>query len=176
MEYIFFDGWPGTVRIVITTVVAYFMVIIFLRISGKRTLAKMNAFDFVVTIALGSILSSVILNKSIPLSEGLLAIALLIFLQYILTFISVRSKYFKQLISSTPTILFYKQEILEDVLRKQRITHDEIHNAIREAGFSDYSQIFSIILEPTGDITVIGQSNTSGSSKIMSNIENFHRV
>ncbi|WP_313504545.1 DUF421 domain-containing protein [Kaistella carnis] len=176
MEYIFFDGWPGIVRIVITTVVAYFMVIIFLRISGKRTLAKMNAFDFVVTIALGSILSSVILNKSIPLSEGLLAIALLIFLQYILTFISVRSKYFKQLISSTPTILFYKQEILEDVLKKQRITHDEIHNAIREAGFSDYSQIFSIILETTGDITVIAKDNGSNSSDIMSDIENFDRV
>ena len=172
MEYIFFDDWSGIIRIAITTVIAYLMVIIFLRISGKRTLAKMNAFDFVVTIALGSILSSVILNESIPLSEGLLAIVLLIFLQYIFTFISVRSNYFKKIISSSPTMLFYKQEILEDVLRKQRITHDELHKAVREAGFSDYSQIFSIVLEPTGDITVIGQSNASNSSKIMEDFPN----
>ncbi len=120
----------------------------------------MNAFDFVVTIALGSILSSVILDKKIPLAEGLCAIAVLIILQYVISFISVRSKNFKYFISSAATLLFYKGELLHTVLKKERITVGEVDKAVRDAGYSSYCFVENIILEPTGDITVIGKSET----------------
>lgn len=176
MEYIFFDGWSGIVRIAITTVIAYFIVIFLLRISGKRTLAKMNAFDFVVTIALGSILGGVILNKNIPIAEGLTAIAFLIALRFLLTSLSVPSKKFKKMISSSPTLLYYKHQLLNKVLKKERITIDEFHKAVREAGFINFDEIFAVVLETTGDITVIAKDNGSNSSDIMSDIENFDRV
>ena len=70
-----FHSWESIGRTVISGVVTYGALIMFLRVSGKRTLAKLNAFDLVVTVALGSTLSTVLLSKEVPLSEGLLAIA-----------------------------------------------------------------------------------------------------
>ena len=141
MENVFFDNWSGVFRVALITVIAYLVLIVLLRVSGKRTLAKMNAFDFIVTIALGSILGAVILNKSIPLSEGLLAIVLLISLQFCFTYISVRSEKFKNIITSNPTLLYYRGNFFEKVLKKERITKDFINKSVRTAGFSNFSEI-----------------------------------
>ncbi len=178
MKYIFFDGWEGILRVIVTTITAYIILILMLRISGKRTLAKMNAFDFVVTIALGSILGSVILNKSVPLVEGILAAALLIALQYGITYFSVRNKSFKDFISSNPTLLLYKGELFPQAMQKMRISKPEINKAVREAGFTDLSNVDAIVLESTGDISVIGNisslKNVNDLRKsVLSDIENF---
>ena len=84
MEKIFFDGWDNIVRVSVLTVLGYISMIFLLRISGKRTLSKMNAFDMVITFALGSALATVSLSKKVTLSEGVLAISLLIFMQFII--------------------------------------------------------------------------------------------
>ncbi|SFH80413.1 DUF421 domain-containing protein [Halpernia frigidisoli] len=172
MKNVLFESWDGICKIIFTTVSAYFLVFILLRVSGKRTLAKMNAFDFIVTIALGSILGSVILNKSIPLLEGFCAIAVLIFLQFCITFISVRNKSFNNFVSSCPTILFYNGEILYPILKKERITLGDIQKSIREAGFSSFSFVESIVLESNGDITVISK-NESRNQNAMSDVKNI---
>ncbi len=78
----FFHGWEGIVRTVLVGVLAYACLVLFLRISGKRTLAKLNAFDLVVTVALGSTLSAILLQQSIGLAKGATALALLILMQY----------------------------------------------------------------------------------------------
>lgn len=161
MKYIFFDNWMALLRVLITTIICYFALILILRISGKRTLAKMNAFDFVVTIALGSILGAIVLNKSIPLADGLLAAATLIGLQYCISFISVRNKKFKKFISSTPVLLFYYGEYLWDSMKKERITESEINKSIRAAGYTSVDHIAAVILESTGDISVIKNVNES---------------
>lgn len=77
----FFDTWQGLGRIVVVGVLAYAALVIFLRFSGKRTLSKMNAFDLIVTVALGSTLATILLSKDVALAEGLLALLLLIALQ-----------------------------------------------------------------------------------------------
>ena len=71
---------------------AYIALVVLLRVSGKRTLSKMNAFDLVVTVALGSTLATVLLSKNVALLEGVLAFALLIFLQFVITWLSVRAQ------------------------------------------------------------------------------------
>ena len=127
MDPIFFNNWESLGRTFIITILAYVVMVIFLRVSGKRTLSKMNAFDFIVTIALGSSLATVALNKSVPLAEGALVFFLLIFLQYLITWVSVRTDRFKNLITSQPILLLYRGSLLKDVLRKERVTVEEIH-------------------------------------------------
>jgi uncharacterized membrane protein YcaP (DUF421 family) len=83
---VFFESWLGLLRVVIIGAAAYAVLIVLLRISGKRTLGKMNAFDFVVTVALGSAFATVVLDKSVPLA--VLAFALLIALQFGITWLS----------------------------------------------------------------------------------------
>ena len=77
----FFDDWFGLLRVMVVGVAAYAALVALLRASGKRTLAKLNAFDFVVTVALGSTLATVLLSKDVALAEGLRAFALLTGLQ-----------------------------------------------------------------------------------------------
>jgi uncharacterized membrane protein YcaP (DUF421 family) len=80
MKSIFFNNWESLLRILIIGMLAYASLVILLRVSGKRTLTKMNVFDFVVTVALGSTLANVLLNKNVTLSDGILAFSVLIFL------------------------------------------------------------------------------------------------
>lgn len=70
MSKLFFDSWESIFRTIVITVLAYFSLIRLLRISGKRTLSKMKAFDFVVTVALGSTPATVLLNKLVALADG----------------------------------------------------------------------------------------------------------
>lgn len=80
-----FSGWDSLLRILVVGVLAYVALVVFLRVSGKRTLSKMNAFDLVVTVALGSTLATVLLDKDVALAEGASAFALLIGLQFAVT-------------------------------------------------------------------------------------------
>jgi uncharacterized membrane protein YcaP (DUF421 family) len=155
MENIFFDNWESTGRTFIITIMAYLVMLTFLRVSGKRTLSKMNAFDFIVTVALGSTLANVTLNKDVALVDGALAFFMLIFLQYLLTWLSVRMKSVKNLITSKPTMLLYKGEVLNDALKSERITIEELYMSARQKGIEDLSQIDVIVLETTGDITIM---------------------
>ena len=69
MSKLFFDSWESIIRTSVITILAYILMIFFLRISGKRTLSKMNAFDLIVTIALGSTLATVSLSKNVALAD-----------------------------------------------------------------------------------------------------------
>lgn len=170
MESIWFENWVSLIKIVVITPLAYFAMVFLLRISGKRTLAKMNAFDFVITVALGSTLSSVALNKNIPLANGITAIFLFIGLQFLLTWLAVRIKAFKTLITSRPTLIFYKGNYLDQAMKKERITVEEIYNAARLQGLSTLDEIELIILETTGDITII-QKISDGNMMTFQDVE-----
>ncbi len=102
----FFDGWFGLVRMVVVGSCAYPALIALLRISGKRTLVKINAFDFVVTIALCSTLATVLLSSSVALTEGVTALALPIGLQYLVAWASVRSRRVERLVKSEPSLVY----------------------------------------------------------------------
>ncbi|MCF6367699.1 DUF421 domain-containing protein [Rhizobium sp. TRM95001] len=154
----FFQGWENVVRTLVVGVLAYVVLILFIRISGKRTLAKLNAFDLVVTVALGSTLASILLQKSIALTEGAVALGLLIGLQYLVTFLSVRSHGFAKLIRSQPTLLARSGEFCSDALLHQRLTEDEVLSAVRSQGLDGLKQAEAVILESDGSVSVIRKS------------------
>ena len=155
MQNIFFDNWESIIRTAVITVLAYVLLICLLRTSGKRTLSKMNAFDSIVTIALGSTLATVLLNKNVALADGVLAFFLLIFLQYLISYLAVRSKWVANVVKSTPVMLVYKGQLLKAVMRKERVNEDEIHAIIREKGLGSLDEIGAVVLETDGSLTVI---------------------
>jgi uncharacterized membrane protein YcaP (DUF421 family) len=166
MEKLFFDNWDSLVRTFYLTIFGYFAMIILLRSSGKRTLSKMNAFDFVITIALGSSLATLSLNKDVTLSDGVLSFSVLIMLQYLLTWLSVRFKGVKNIITSSPSLIFYNGEFLDQEMKKHRITKEEVYSAGRQKGIPNLDNVDLIILETIGDITIIennelGRLNTT---------------
>ncbi|MBV2245900.1 MAG: DUF421 domain-containing protein [Lentimicrobium sp.] len=158
MTKIFFDNWESLYRTFFITIMAYFALIFLLRISGKRSLSKMNAFDFIITVALGSTLATVLLNKSVALADGVLAFALLIGLQYIITFLAVRSKKVSHLVKATPALIVYDGEILKDIMIKERVNEDEIYAVLRENGISSIKKAKAVILETDGSLSVISST------------------
>lgn len=154
----FFGGWYGLIRVLIVGLIAYLAMIISLRASGKRTLSKWNAFDYVVTIALGSILASLLLSKDVPLLEGVLAFSLLILLQFIITWFSVRSTAVQRLVKAEPTLLLSEGRFLPEALKAQRVTETEIRAAVRGAGIAALEEVLAVVLETDGSFSVIEQS------------------
>jgi uncharacterized membrane protein YcaP (DUF421 family) len=151
----FFNGWQGIERILIVGTISYLILIIFLRIFGKRTLAKMNAFDLVVTVATGSVLATILLNKKVPLAEGITALLLLIFLQYMIAWLSSRFQKIDTIVKSDPRLLYYNSHFLEDVMKKERISEMDIMQAVRKDGYSSLDNVKLIVLEADGEISVL---------------------
>jgi uncharacterized membrane protein YcaP (DUF421 family) len=150
MDKMFFNDWESIARTLIMGICAYIGMIVLLRVSGKRTLTKMNAFDFIVTVALGSTLASVLLSKDVPLADGLLAFALLIFLQLSITWLSVRSNKISKLIKAESTLLVFRGEFLRDTMKAERITENEIFSMIRANGIGGVDQVDAVVLETDG--------------------------
>ncbi len=159
-QEMFFQDWSGIVRTLVVGSLAYVTLVLFLRISGKRTLAKLNAFDLVVTVALGSTLSAIILQESIALAEGATALALLIVLQFAVTFWSIRSRHFAQAIRAEPRLLARAGHLCIDAMKSERVTEGEAMSAIRSAGGRDVADVAFLILESDGTISASLQSNT----------------
>ena len=151
----FFDTWSGLGRVVIVGTLAYAALVFLLRVSGKRTLTKFNAFDLVVTVALGSTLATVLLNKSVPLAEGVLALGLLIVLQYAITWLSVRSPGFQALIKAEPTLVVHRGRFLDGAMRAQRLTREEVMAALRANGAPDLEKVAAIVLETDGTVNIL---------------------
>lgn len=170
MNKIFFDSWESILRTTVITVMAYALLIVLLRSFGKRTLSKMNAFDFIVTVALGSTLATVSLTKSVALADGVLAFFLLIFLQYLITYLSVRNKRINNIVKATPTLLLYKGELLLQAMKEQRITSDEVYATLRAKGYPSSEDVDAVVLETDGSLTVIKELHHLHSSA-MSDLE-----
>lgn len=159
MQNVFFDGWSGLLRTLIVGVLAYGLLVVFLRLSGKRTLSKLNAFDFVVTVALGSTLATMLLTKDVALVEGALGLALLIGLQFLVSWSSVRLDWFRRAVRSEPALLARRGVVLPDAMRRERISEGEIFAAIRSAGVRDLAAVDAVVLETDGSLSVLHGDN-----------------
>ncbi|MBG6233580.1 uncharacterized membrane protein YcaP (DUF421 family) [Pedobacter sp. CAN_A7] len=157
MKDLIFKNWESLWHVGVCAILAYFILFLFIRISGKRTLAKLTAFDFVVTITLGSTLSSMILGK-VTLTEGAVALAIIICLQYLLAWTARESKTMEKVINSSPTIVFFRGEFLEDAMKKEVLTREEIYAEIRKFRMLDVDQVEAVVMELNGELTVIKKS------------------
>ncbi|SDE44081.1 DUF421 domain-containing protein [Limimaricola pyoseonensis] len=162
IEEMLFQSWSGILRTLLVGTLAYAGLVAFLRISGKRTLAKLNAFDLVVTVALGSTLATILLSESVALAEGLTAFVTLIALQYLVAKLSVASDGFARLVRSEPTLLMHEGRVLQGALRRERITEEELISAIRTNSGAARKDVAAVVLESDGSFSVIPKPGDGG--------------
>ncbi|MHA6333774.1 DUF421 domain-containing protein [Qipengyuania sp. CAU 1752] len=168
IQSIFYDGWAGVARIAIISAFAYAGLIIVLRLSGKRALSKLNAFDFVVTVALGSTLAAILLNKDVDLVEGMAAFTMLIGLQWVVAYLSVHWGFLRRLVRSEPRVLVREGELLSEAMRNERITRSEIDAVIRRQGLGSVSNVAWLVLETDGSFSVISKEDAGDGSAMQS--------
>jgi uncharacterized membrane protein YcaP (DUF421 family) len=148
---VFFDDWGGLVRVLVVGLCAYLAFLALLRISGKRTLAELNAFDFVITVVLGSTLATVLLSADVALAEAVSAMALLVAMQFLVACLSVRSRTVERLVKSEPTLV-YRHGLLHGPMQQMRVTEDEIRQAARTAGNAGLDGVAAVVLETDGSL------------------------
>lgn len=151
----FFDGWTPIVRVVVLGPLVLVNLIVVVRLSGKRTLAKFNAYDFVVTIALGSLLATAILSSDVSLATSVTAFAILIGSQFVITWVSTRSRSFERWIKAEPTLLCRDGEMLSRAMRRTRVTEREVRTAVRRRGLPHLDAVAAVILEADGSLSVM---------------------
>lgn len=158
----FFESWSSLLRVLVVGMLAYAALVALLRASGKRTLTKLNAFDLVVTVALGSTLATVLLNSSVALVDGVAAFALLIGLQWLVAFLSVRSSRFGALVKSEPSLLLHRGRFLDGAMRAQRVTREEVLSALRASGLTRQEDAAAVVLETDGSLSVVEERGGTG--------------
>lgn len=146
-------------------VLAYVTLLAFLRVSGKRTLSKMNAFDFVVTVALGSTLATILLSRDVSLLQGGIALGLLIALQYAITWTSVRASWVRRAVTGEPSLLLSDGRLLEEAMRRNRVTEEEMRAAARGSGHEGLDGLRAVVLETDGSISVIGSASAAATPR-----------
>lgn len=166
----FFDNWMGVARVLVVGPLAYAALVALLRVSGNRTLSKMNAFDLIVTVALGSTLATVLLTEQVALAEGLLGFVVLIGLQFAITWLSTRSRTLSRLIKAEPALLVHRGEMLPGAMRRQRVIEAEILQAAREAGLASLENVEAMVLETDGTFSVVKRTNEIEEGSALANV------
>jgi uncharacterized membrane protein YcaP (DUF421 family) len=149
------SGWETMGRTLVVGSLVYIALVALLRVSGKRTLSKLNAFDLVVTVAIGSTLASAFLQQSVSFAQAALGLALLVAFQFAITWLSVRLHTISRLVKSEPRLLLKDGQFLDQELRTARVTREEILQALRSQGQGRVESIRAVVLETDGTMSVI---------------------
>ncbi|WP_081208759.1 DUF421 domain-containing protein [Salegentibacter sediminis] len=154
MEKWFEFSTESLIAITLTAIGIYLAVIILTRIAGKRSFSKMSSFDFAMTVAIGSIIAGTTLNSSISLAQGITGLASVYFLQILIAILR-RHTSLQKLIDNSPLLLMDGPEILNENLKKARLTQGDLRSKLREANVTKFSDIKAVVFETTGDISVL---------------------
>ena len=146
-------GWERLAVVVVSGLLVYASVIVLTRLAGARSLAKMSTFDFAATVAVGSTVASTA-TGSVPLSVGVLALAVLFGLQYAIATLRRRDLLYG-LVDNRPMLLMAGPEFLEANLQHARVSREELWGQLRLAGVRRRQQVHAVVLETSGDVSVI---------------------
>ncbi len=160
MEELFDITWNTMGQIALSAFGIYLSVIVMTRICGKRSFSKMSSFDFAMTVAVGSIIATTVLSSSVNLLEGIVGLVAVYLLQICAAF-ARRNKAIRNLMDNSPLLLMDGETIIEDNLRKARVTKGDLRSKLREANVTELSQIKAVVFETTGDISVLHKNDES---------------
>lgn len=172
MDKLFFDSLGSLVAIAISAPILYAMVIAFVRVSGKRSTSQMNNFDWIVTVAMGSLLATGIVSQDVSMADALLAMAILLGMQYLVTRAVMSDGIVRRLVKARPAVLMRDGEFIRETMREERMTEGEVLSAIRAQGVRSVDAVAAVILETDARMSVIPRKNDSetGPSDLGDNI------
>lgn len=163
MEWIYSNSDP-VFQTLIGCAIIFVVIILLTRIIGLRAFAKFTAYDFAFTVAIGSIISST-LTSSTSLVHGSIAIAGLLIITFIFSWLQRKNSFLNSLIANKPLLLMDGKTILYKNLKYARIEENQLIAKLREANVLNYDQVFAVILESTGDISVLHKSNSDSDER-----------
>lgn len=136
------------------SVIIYLIVVIAVRIMGKRQLGELNPHEFVITILISAVATIPIQESSIPLSYSILPILVFVSLEVLESALSVKSKAFRKVIDGNPIYIIKNGKLKKQALKKMRFTMDDLNDALRQKDVFDISEVENAIVETNGSLSV----------------------
>lgn len=158
MRNIFYNNINTVIITAAKGILIYIILIAMLRITGKRSLSKFNIFDFVITIAIGSVFASTMTSNDVKLAQATTAILVLLAGQYVLSRLALKYDKIERIIKADPALLFYNGDYILETMKHERVTKREILQAVRASGSSSLKEVYAVVLETDGKMSVIGKS------------------
>ncbi|HWB70906.1 MAG TPA: YetF domain-containing protein [Egibacteraceae bacterium] len=147
-------SWTQAALVAVSSIAILVSVIVYTRLAGLRSFSKMSSFDFAITVAFGTIIGSVALSPSATVANGVIALGMLYGLQALIA-AGRRRHALGRLVDNRPLLLMVGSEMLADNLRRARVTEGDVRGKLREANVLNYDQVRAVVLEQTGDISVL---------------------
>ena len=141
--------------VMVTTAGIYAALIALTRLAGLRSFSKMSSFDFAITVAIGSIIGSTILSREPPLLQAGAALAMLYAIQMTVASLRGTSGAMSKIVNNKPLLLMDGPELIEENLKRAKVTHADLRAKLREANVTQRSQIKAVVMEATGDVSVL---------------------
>jgi uncharacterized membrane protein YcaP (DUF421 family) len=147
-------SWSEVGLVVLSTAAIFGITIAYVRVVGLRSFSKMSSFDFVMTLAVGSIVASVAVTSTVSLPDGAVGLAALFGVQYVIGRLRSATR-FERLVDNSPVVLMIGDRFLTENLARTRVTTLDVKAKLRAANVLDYSTVRAVVLETTGDISVL---------------------
>lgn len=162
-----FSAWTGTNLetlglIALTVTVIYAVVLTLTRIAGLRSFAEMSAFDFTMTVAVGTTFASTALTASVSIIEGAFALTMLFALQAVVARLRVRFSRVSEVVDNRPRLVARDGCIFHDVLAETQLTEQDLYAKLREANVRSLEEVIAVVIETTGSVSVIRNESFAG--------------
>ena len=143
------------------TVILYFILMVGLRLMGKRQIGELEPSELVLTLIISDLAAVPMQDFGIPLVNGLFPIITLLCLSMLLSFFSLKSIRFRGLVCGHPTVIVREGKVLQQNMARNRFTVDELLEQLRSQGYSDLSAVKYAILETSGQVSVLPYTKAS---------------
>lgn len=163
---LFWNGWTPLIQVTLMASVGYLALVLLLRTTGPRTMAKMTPLDFVLAVTLGSAFGRVLTAEKSTVSQLLWLLVFLIALQWILAWLRSRSTFFRRLLDHPPVVLYEDGRMRNRALRRHRLIDDDVHEAVRGSGKGSLEDVHTVLLLREGTLAVIGRDDIGDSSSV----------
>lgn len=148
-------SWDVLANIALRTTVVYLAVLVGLRLTGKRQLGQLSAFDFVLLLIIANAVQNAMVGPDTSLAGGLAAAAVLLFWHTVLDRVRRSSRSAARFLGGSAVLLIYRGKILHEHLTREHITPDELLQALREHGVGSIDDVRLAALEPDGAVSVV---------------------
>ncbi len=143
------------INIFVRVLIIYILVLIVMRLMGKRELGQMQPFELVIAIMIADLASVPMADTGIPITNGIIPILALLLVQLVISIINLKSINGRKIICGKPSILVYRGKIDEKVMKKEKFTVNELQERLRQNNIFNIGDVEYAILETSGQVTVI---------------------
>lgn len=170
-----FTTWQTALQIMGRTSAVYLLVLLGIRITGKREVGQMTPFDLTLLLLLSNSVQNAMTGPDTSLMGGVVAAVVLLIMNYLLAEVSGLNRRFRNLVEGSPTLLIHNGSLVTAHCAKEHVSVDEVHRALREHGVGSISEVALAVLEVDGSISVLKYDDVHNHLKPEKRLKFLHK-